>query len=399
MISEIFIQYIWGNNLFHKTKYLSSLGQKIEIIDVGKLNNNSGADFSDAKIKINNLIFAGDIEIHKKSSDWFAHLHHKNKAYDNVILHVVCEHNKEIFNTKQTNIPTIILECEKLYLENSKIKYKKNFITNLESLEFEKIIKKNLLERMDEKSNLILERLKINKGDWKLSFYQILLKNFGLNVNNQAFELLSFSLDLNILLKHKNNIFQLEALLFGQAGFLEKNYKDIYVINLKKEYIFLKKKFSLIPLEEHIWKFFRIRPCNFPTIRISQFAKLFASENLFSKIINSFELKVLKKYFEIPNNDYWNNNYFFDKKYKSKNKNSFGKSSQENLIINTIIPFWIAWGKQKNNVFFLEKSIEILKKLKPENNKIIRNYKKLGIKIPNSYYSQAILQINKKLDL
>ena len=400
MFSEADLQNIWKNQLFKSKIYFSSLGQKIEIIKVGELNKNSGADFSNAIIKIDDLKWVGDVEIHINSSDWFKHKHHQNKAYDKVILHIVYHHDKVVTNTENKEIPTIILDFDSKILTQKNSFKKINIaviLSNLDEKDFQKVIDDALNLRLEKKSNIVLEKLKYHKNDWQTTFYECLAKNFGFKINDIPFELLAQSLPQIYIAKHKNNLLQIEAFLFGQAGFLNQNYENNYLKNLKKEYIFLKKKFSLTPLNKEIWKFSKLRVYNSPIIRIAQFASLiYLSNQLFSKIINESDLKLLQKLFKVKPSLYWQNHYFFEKKSKFQNKHILGEFAIQNIIINTIIPFWIAYGKSKKKNFFLQKTLKILKKLKAENNFIINKFKKNHVKIKDAYTSQAILEIYKK---
>ncbi len=299
-MTEEFLQYIWKLRLFDKNLNLTS-GEECQIIDVGTHNLDSGPDFFNARIKFDNTIWAGNVEIHTKSSDWFTHEHQLDKAYDNIILHVVYDDDKPIKRKNGEQIPTIELRNrfdKKLFETYNDFMTNRNWIpcekmiTEVDRFVLNNWIDRLMVERLENKSGEIEDRLKFNGNNWEETFYQFLARNFGFKVNSAPFELLAKSLPLNYLGKHKNNKFQIEALLLGQAGLLTKKYKDEYPKTLQKEYLFLQKKYKLTPIDPHLWRFMRMRPSNFPTIRLAQFADLvYRSSHLFSKIIETEFLK------------------------------------------------------------------------------------------------------------
>ncbi|MCK4661287.1 MAG: DUF2851 family protein [Bacteroidales bacterium] len=400
MINEEFLQFIWRNKLFKNKSLRTIAGENVEIINVGETNNDAGPDFFNAKIKTNNTIWAGNVEIHVNSSDWYKHSHHLDKSYDNVILQVVKKYDKEIFRSNGESIPTIELKySDDLFCNYNKLLKSENWIPcekkfgKVDKFLIDFWLNSLTIERLEKKSNeirLILER---NKNNWEETFYQYLAKNFGFKVNSQPFEMLAKSIPLKYLAKHKNNLLQLEAILFGQAGMLSKEINDNYYLKLQKEYYFLKNKFQLVAIDEYLWKFLRIRPSNFPTIRIAQFANLvYKSSGLFSKIIEIKNFNDIKQLFEINASEYWDCHYTFTKKSK-KRKKQLGNTAFNNIIINTIIPFLFIYSKAKDNELYKDLSLKFLEELPAENNSIISNWKSIGIKVPNAYYSQSLIQL------
>ncbi|MDD5570070.1 MAG: DUF2851 family protein, partial [Bacteroidales bacterium] len=253
-----------------------------------------------------------------------------------------------------------------------------------------------LIERLERKTTSIYDSLKLNKNNWEETFYQYLAGNFGFNTNSQAFEMLAKSLPQKYIAKHKNNLLQIEALLFGQAGMLEEKFNDECPQKLKKEYDFLKAKFSLVPLQEHLWKFFRVRPSNFPTIRISQFSGLiYKSSKLFSKIIEMPDMKELKKIFSVSPSSYWLNHYYFDKPSPRKTKTISG-SSVDLILINTVIPLVFAYAKQKGDEKLKQKILNLYEFIGGENNSVISKWKELGIPTKTAYYTQSLLELKKQ---
>ena len=400
-MSEEFLYFIWQNQLFNKKELYTSEGEIIEVINSGTRNTDSGPDFFNAKIKIGETIWAGNVEIHVKSSDWYKHSHEKDKAYDSLILHVVNENDKEVYNTQGIKLETAKILFDNKYLESYKelLESKlwincENQINKVESIYINSWLNTLLVERLEQKSQVVKRILEKNKNDWEETLYQLVARNFGLNTNSLPFELLAKSLPQKILAKHKNNILQIEALLFGQAGFLNDELDDNYYNQLKVEYKILKQKYSLITLETHLWKFLRIRPSNFPTIRISQFANLiYKSVNLFSKILETEKVSQIVDLLNVRASEYWNNHYQFGKTTDENETKSLGKSSIDIIIINSIVPLLFMYGKMRDNEGLCEQSLDFLNNIKAEKNNVISKWSEIGIKAENAFDSQSLLQL------
>lgn len=401
-MTEEFLHYIWKFRLFKNNDLFTSSGEKTEILNTGEHNTDSGPDFFNAKIKIGDTLWAGNVEVHINASDWIKHRHDNDKAYDNIILHVVLNADKIIYRKNRTILPTLELNNKfdaDIYEKYVWFKSGKGWIA------CEKQIKKTdrfiinswldrlLLERLERKANLITQSLKLNNNNWEETFYQNLAKNFGFKINSEPFELLAKSLPAAYLAKHKNNVVQLEAMLFGQAGMLNEQCADDYFIGLQKEYQFLKQKFNLKPIDAHLWKFLRLRPSNFPTVRISQFADLVGkSSHLFSKIIETTDIGKLKEYLDVKTTAYWETHYTFGKS-SIKRKKKLGNAAIDIIIINTIAPFLFVYGKQKQEEKFVERSVAFLEKVKGERNSIIEKWESLGMSVDSAYSTQALLQL------
>jgi len=402
MIKESLLHYVWKYKLFDQTNIETTAGHKMKLISTGKHNSDAGPDFFNARIIMDNIEWAGNIEMHIKSSDWYKHKHQYDKNYDNVILHVVAEMDKEIVLQNGEIIPT--LEIGSLIPDNVLKNYEhisksrdwipcQQQIKNVKLLIVNSCLDRMLTERLERKTDEINQLLKLQKQNWEEICYQLLAKNFGFKVNALPFQMLAQSLPLNILAKHKNNILQIEALLFGQAGFLEEECIDDYHLVLQKEYQFLKKKFKLKNLDRHIWKFLRLRPANFPTIRIAQFAQLvFKSSKLFSKLLEAKSLKEIIQYFELGTSEYWQTHYTFGKQSNKKNKH-LGKAAIDIILINTVIPVLFAYGKSKSKVDIEERALDFLSQIKAEKNNIIDHWASVGIKADSAFQSQALLQL------
>ncbi len=400
-MKEEFLHYIWQYRLFKQNSIKLSDGNIIKIIDVGSQNTDAGPDFFNAKIQIGSTLWAGNVEVHIKSSDWYKHNHHINKAYDNVILHIVKENDANVKNTLGEKIPTIEIDFDNdIYLRYSDLLKSKLWIpceknlNRVDNFTVNQWISKLTIERLEDKSLRIEEILIKNKNNWEETFYQSISKNFGLKINADPFQMLACSIPLKYLAKHKNSLFQLEALLFGQAGFLsEDELGDDYYESLKKEYYFLKIKFELKPIEKHLWKFLRLRPGNFPTIRIAQFAGLiYKSSSLFSKIIEIENVNELRNILNSKHSEYWDTHYVFNKKSLKRKKN-LGNLFFYSIMINTIIPFLFLYGKNRNNNDLKERAVDFLEKLPAENNSIIKAWNDLNINAENAAYSQGLLQL------
>jgi len=401
-MTEDFLQYIWRYGLFNKESLTTTGNEKIEILSLGELNTNAGPDFFNAKIKIDDTTWAGNVEIHLNASDWLLHQHQKDKAYNNVILHVVYNADQQILRQNKTIVPCLELKFDhrlfdnyaELQKNNSPIACNKE-IKQVDTFVIEHWLNSLMVERLENKSQSISDILLQNKNNWEETFYRILSRNFGFNLNAEPFEILARSLPLNYLAKHKNNLLQIEALLFGQAGFLAEPLDDEYYQKLQKEYIFLKQKFNLIEGEKHLWKFLRLRPSNFPTIRIAQFAKLIhQSSGLFSKILETNNIEELYQFFDVSASSYWNEHFVFGKTSKKSNKN-LGKTAADIILINTIIPFLFLYGKNKDQQDLMDKALGFLDKIKAENNAIINQWKDLNMNITSAFYSQAYIQLRK----
>ena len=383
-MTEEFLHYIWKLKLFNTLNLQTTSRETLEVVNSGTHNTDSGPDFFNARLKLNSIVWAGNIEVHLKSSDWAKHQHQFDKAYDNIILHVVYSADIPLYRSSGELIPTLELKdkiAQKHYEQYLQFKESKDWIpcekqiSKVSSLVINTTIDRLVLERLERKTVSIVNDLKLNNNNWEEIFYQHLARNFGFKVNAVPFEMLAKSLPHTTLAKHKNSIPQLEALLFGQAGFLDKHVEDDYLRTLQNEYIFLKHKFKLTPIDAHLWKFLRLRPVNFPTIRLAQFANLiFNAVSLFSKMIESDTIESLKMLIDADVSEYWKEHYVFDKKSKHKTKH-LGEESINNIIINTIVPFLFIYGKHKNDEKYIDRALRFLEQIQGEKK---LNYYKMG---------------------
>lgn len=399
-MTESFLQFLWQQQLIKKDNLSTTSGKTVQVLSNGQRNTNAGPDFTNAKIKIEDQIWAGTVEIHIKSSDWIKHNHSSDRAYDNVILHVVAEKDVEIIRESGEEIPTLEIEVDKRLYENyMRLISNKgpipcaDFLTEIDDFYIKHWQNRLLVKRLQRKSDAVLEQLQKNNNSWEETFYQFLAKNFGFKQNALPFEMLANSLPHKAIAKQKDNLTQIEALLFGQAGFLADEFEDEYFILLKREYDFLRKKYNIKPIQKHLWKFMRMRPTNFPTIRIAQFAAiLYKNANLFSKIIETEDVKIIKQLFDVETSDYWKTHYVFGKESKKSSK-KLGDSSIDVILINTLALFLFSFGLEKGKEDYKEKALELLETIKPEKNNITEKWGRVGVSASDSFETQALLEL------
>jgi hypothetical protein len=404
LFAEDFLHYVWKFRLFNRINLRTTEGEELEVYSAGIHNTNAGPDFQNARIRIGETTWAGNAELHISSSDWQKHGHTADNAYDNVILHVVYRDDVPLLRADGKRVPTLELKdrisaelfnrYHNLVFGNQTIIPCGGTIATVVGLTLHNWLTRILVERMEKRSEAIIAALANNRGDWEETFYQFLAANFGFKTNALPFELLAKSLPQNILAKHKNSPMQIEALIFGQAGFLADELTDAYPQKLKVEYDFLRKKYNLTPIENHIWKFLRMRPQNFPTIRLAQFATLIVQSNhLFSKILDTQDVKGLKDLFSnIHVNEYWLTRYRFDKESKPAGK-SLGDASVNTLLLNIVAQFLFSYGKHLQLQHFISRSLKLLESIPAEQNNITADFVNLGLKINSAFESQALLEL------
>jgi hypothetical protein len=401
-MKESILHYVWQQKLFSTHQLKTTDGESVEVIDVGKYNSDAGPDFFNAKIKIAGTTWAGNVEIHSQSTDWIKHKHQRDKAYDNVILHVISKADTTVFRTDGDKIPQLELKFPQAIEMNYEelVQSKKWIACEGKISEIPSIFIQNwktalLTERLEQKMEAIQQHLNEYNQHWEEAFYITLARNFGFGTNSQAFEMLAKSIPLAVLGKHKDQILQLEALLFGQAGLLIENEKDDYVIDLNREYTFLRSKYNLRPVNALQWKLLRLRPDNFPHVRIAQFASLIhTSSKLFSKIIENTDLNYLNRLFDCAPSGYWKNHYLFGEESKLVGK-KLGSGSVNIILINTVIPFLFCYASLKNNQELKDRAIQLLEQIPSERNSIITGWKNQGIQSNSAFDSQALIQLKK----
>ena len=401
-MKEDFLHYVWMYKLFHKENLATTKGEAIHILKSGTHNTNAGPDFLNASIEIDNQIWAGNVEIHLKSSDWYAHHHEKDANYDATILHVVFEHDVEVFLRGNQSLPTLVMkdliapsliqQYQKLVNSHSNWIPCGDQIQQVDTFTFSNWKERLFFERLERKSLLIHQLLEDQNNDFEAVLFQLLAKNFGLKINGDAFLQLSRSIDFSIIRKVRTEESQLMALLFGQAGFLEDELQEAEFICMKKEYAYLRHKYNLQSISKHQFSFFRMRPNNFPTIRIAQLASLYhLHHNLFSNLMQLSKIEDFYTFFSVSISAFWQSHYTFDTPSK-KSPKKLTKPFVDLLLINTIIPLKFVFEKQRG-IVNTSSILEILNQVDPEKNSIISKFEELGISSQSAFETQALLEL------
>ncbi|MDR0733380.1 MAG: DUF2851 family protein [Dysgonamonadaceae bacterium] len=401
---ETLLHYVWKYKLYEPANFLTNSGKRFEIIDPGIYNSDAGPDFFNAKIKMGNRVWAGNIEIHTLASDWYRHRHNEDAAYNSVILHVVERLDvPDVLDASQRAIPQwemkipVQIKANSLFLLSSDLPVpclsKIREIPEIYLSDWKNAL---LAERLERKTNALLQLLDEYKGDWNEVFYITLARNFGFGVNNDAFERLAKSLPLKIVLKHRDSPLQPEALFLGQAGLLEnENPENEYYTKLQKQYVFLQKKYNLKNLEPYIFKSLRIRPNNFPHIKLLQLADVICKkQGLLSEILETTDNE-LHSLFVTELSEYWLTHYQFEK-ISVRRPKYLGMQAKQILLINVIAPLFFAYGRKNRSDRYAERAVRLLESLTPEKNGIITLFSRAGIAAGNACDTQAMIQLKRE---
>jgi hypothetical protein len=404
-MKEEFLHYLWKYSLYYIDRLVDPEGNQIEVIHPGEYNRDSGPDFFNARIRIAGTEWAGNVEIHTKASHFEIHGHNKDHAFDNVILHIVNEADKKVRNASGEEVLTTEIKYDNLLFEkyidlinNPYVIACHGEIEKLDRFFIRHWFNSLVVERLQDKSKAILKILAETGNDWEETFYRTLSRYFGFRVNTEPFEMLATSLPFKIIRKHIDNRFQIEALLFGTSGMLDEGLfknaiNDDYYKDLLREFKILSAKYSLQPIHGWLWKFSKLRPVNFPTIRMSQLAAMLSvTGGLFSKVVEAKSIKSLRKVFEVSASDYWDDHYVFGKKSRKISK-SAGTTASDILLINAVIPVIFVYGKSHDNREVCERAIAFLDEIKQEENTIITDWGKSGIEAGSAFDSQALIQL------
>lgn len=411
---EHLLQYLWANRIVPLGQLMTTGGEKLEIIAPGIINHDAGPDFFNAKIKIGGVVWVGNVEIHTTSSMWKVHGHHHDKLYDSVILHVVNQVDCSVSTTTGELIPQFQLVCtEQMKEQYQKLCYTKSFprcveiIPTISIQEVTTWLDELSEKRINWRAEQIHQRMERHNLDWEVTCFVTLARSFGFGLNGDAFENWANTVNFKAVSKHRDHILQVEAIFLGQAGLLEASYPDDdYYARLQSEYHYLRHKFSLKQMEAERWRLLRIRPYNFPPLRIAQLAHLFAQRpSLLSHILDAKTVSDIHDLFTVESSSYWEDHFTFGrvvqeldegKKKEPKKKRKLTKQSLNLLILNAVIPMLYAYGNAHSNQAVVKRALTFLKEMKAEDNYIIRRWKEVGVNITTASESQALIHLHKQ---
>jgi hypothetical protein len=410
---EQLLHYVWKHKLFPLVELKTTDGKPVEVIDPGLHNHNSGPDFFNAKVKISQTLWVGNVEIHDKSSDWFLHGHDKDQAYDNVVLHVTGKPDIEVTNTAGQYIPQMVLEVPSTIRENYEELLRTDqdppcyqIIPDLTTLNIHAWMAALQTERLEQKTEAIIRRVKRMNGSWENAYFLTLARNYGFGINGDTFEEWATHIPFSAIAHHRDKLFQIEAVFMGQAGLLDINaiperyqqeaLNEGYYAKLRNEYLYLAHKFSLCPMDYKRWKFLRLRPQNFPHIRLSQLANLYYERKTgLSQLVECKDLFSLQSLLSTKVTPYWETHYTFGS-ISDLNEKNLSPFSMNLLMINTCIPMLFAYGRHSAKEALCNRAFDFLEQLKAENNYIIRLWKECGLTVKNAGDSQALIQLKKE---
>ncbi|MGI6242223.1 MAG: DUF2851 family protein [Prevotella sp.] len=407
---EQLLHYVWKHRLFPLTPLVTADGQAVEVIDPGLHNHNAGPDFFNAKVKIGETVWVGNVEIHDRASDWYLHQHHNDAHYDNVILHVVGVIDTDVQTSAgqlppqlQLKIPETVRNNYEELLRADRYPPCYKIIPRLSPLSIHAWLNALQAERLEQKTEAIMRRVTLCNGSWEKAYFVTLARNYGFGVNGDAFEQWAMNIPLQSVAHHRDNLFQIEAIFMGQAGLLEletvpQRHRDAalsegYFNKLHGEYAYLSHKFSLKPIDHKRWRFLRLRPQNFPYIRIAQLANLYYQQKMgLSQLLDCADVKAVADLYRTGVTPYWETHYAFGSTSQKREKR-LSASSLALLLINTAIPMLFAYGRHKQNEGLCDRAFEFLEQLKAENNHVVRMWGDCGIKAGNAGDSQALIQL------
>lgn len=415
---EELLHYVWKHKIFLLRELKTTDGRTVEVINPGMHNTDAGPDFNDAKVKIDGVLWVGNVEIHQHASDWFKHHHDSNAAYDDIILHVVADADTTLKYQNGIDIPQLQIEVPVFVRNNFDTLVQSdvtprcaNVISNISKIKIHSWLSALQVERLEMRTQQILERRDLLDKNWEDTLFVTIARNFGFGKNGDAFETWAHSIPMSAVGKHRDNLFQIEAIFFGQAGLLETNTNEEnisrvavksaesneYFCLLQREYKYLRQKFSLTPINARAWKFLRLRPQNFPHIRIAQLAMLYYKQQLnISKLINASTIEDIRSILQSQVSNYWRTHYTFSSDESSDSDKRLSKPSLDLLIINSVTPILFAYGRYKADDKLCEKAVNLWECTKPENNRIILNWKNAGVVAENAADTQALIQLTQK---
>lgn len=385
----------------------------VEVIDTGLQNTNSGPDFFNAKVKIGGTIWVGNVEIHDRSSDWYGHHHEQDKAYNNVVLHIaqtidaeVQTESGQLVPQMQLDVPETVAEHYRELLQTDSYPPCYKVIPNLSKLMLHSWMSALQTERLESKTEAIKRRVEQCNGSWEAAYFTTLARSFGLGLNSEAFEAWGKSIPLQAVAHHRDDLFQIEALFMGQAGLLEPEriapkyrseaMKEGYFTKLRNEYLYLQHKFNLVPMDATQWRFLRLRPQNFPHIRIAQLANLYYSRRSdLSMLTECDTVERVEDMLRTGVTPYWETHYAFGS-VSERNEKRLSPASLHLLMINTAVPMLFAYGRYQSDEKLCDRAFAFLDTLKAESNHIVRMWKECGLGVENAGDSQALIQLKKE---
>lgn len=403
---EQLLHYVWKHKIFPLGMLRTTSGQPVEVIDPGLPNRNAGPDFFNAKLKIDGTLWVGNVEVHMQASDWLRHGHNRDKAYDTVILHIVGDTDCEVYRTNGELVPQVLLSCpEPVRQRYDELRQAEiyppcySILGSLPKLTVHSWLSALQVERFGQKARSISRRLEQCNNHWEDVFFITLARNFGFGLNGDAFESWAGHLPFRAVDKHRDNLFQVEAFFLGQAGLLEEEIAgaDAYYQKLRKEFCYLRHKFGLsAPMSVEQWRFLRLRPGNFPHVRLAQLACLYHKERaLFSRVMEAETLEAVKTILTAETSPYWEEHFNF-RKVSSHRAKRVGESALNLIVINTVIPFLYTYGLHKADEMLCERATRFLEALKAENNYVTRLWSGAGLPVYTAADSQALLQLQKE---
>lgn len=402
-MNEFLLQFIWQYSLYRPQDLKTTNGDPVTVVHPGRRNTDAGPDFTEARIRIGEVLWVGNVELHVHTSDWARHGHGQDAAYQNIILHVVYRHDTAAVPVHfpllelQPHIPLYVIRQYTALIQADQQLPCANQLHTISSIVKESWLNRLLAERWEQKLTEWEQLLKQSAGDWQMLFYWVLAGNFGFRVNAAPFIQLAQSLPLYLLAKHRGNALQIDALLFGQAGFLEKEWEEAYPRALQEEYRYLKQKYGLKPIPVHLWKFLRMRPANFPTVRIAQFSALIQqSVHLFSQVIETAAVPDMCRLFDVTAGSYWDTHFRFDDVQEKKTPKHLGLASAHNIIINTVAPVRFLYALRHGQANQQERALQLLDEIPAEQNNITAIWQAAGWGPLHAAQSQSQLQLYRK---
>lgn len=399
---EDLLQFIWEQQLFDRHALRTTDDEPMEVLRPGRVQHHSGPDVIDARIRIDGQVWAGNVEVHLRSSEWYAHGHQKDPAYDNVVLHVVWEHDMAVRTARGARVPTLelaqrvrsehLVAYERLMRNKSWVACEED-IGSVDPARVDLWLERVLIERMERKTHEVATLFHQLGGDRAETFYHLLARAFGVKVNAEPFAMLAHALPLKVLLKYRDDALRTEALLFGQAGLLRVDLVDEHPRALQAEHTVLAHLHDLRPAPMAAWKFARLHPPNFPTIRIAQFAQvIMRTDGVFSEILECDDLRALERTLMVTAGPYWNDHYRFDERSAGGPKR-LGAGAVGHLVVNAIVPFRFAMARHVGDEGAMQRALRLLDAVLPEANGIVDRWMALGMRAENAARSQALIEL------